>query len=79
DDLQDEAMSATDVAAPPAASLSPAAAAPTDIDSVGAVADPAWIEADELAWLDAVALAPFDPADAVDAANAANAANASLA
>ncbi|CAI8755279.1 MULTISPECIES: AAA family ATPase [Burkholderia] len=79
DDLQDEAMSATDVAAPPAASLSPAAAAPTDIDSVGAVADPAWIEADELAWLDAVELAPFDPADAVDAANAANAANASLA
>ncbi|MBR8179217.1 AAA family ATPase, partial [Burkholderia ambifaria] len=70
DDPQDEAMSAADVAAPPAASLSPAAAAPTDIDSVGASADPAWIEADELAWLDAIELAPFDPADAADAANA---------
>ncbi|MBR8129536.1 AAA family ATPase [Burkholderia ambifaria] len=69
DDLQDEAMSATDVA-PPAASLPPAAPAPTDIDS--AAADPAWIEADELTWLDAVELAPFDPADAADAANAAD-------
>ncbi|WP_342612418.1 AAA family ATPase [Burkholderia ambifaria] len=79
DDPQDEAMSAADVV-PPAASLLPAALAPTDISS--ASHDPAWIEADELAWLDAVELAPFDPADAVDAAsaaNAANAANASLA
>ncbi|MFP3505467.1 AAA family ATPase [Burkholderia sp. SIMBA_062] len=66
DDPQDEAMSATDVA-PPAASLPPAAPAPTDIDS--AAADPAWIEADELAWLDAVELAPFDPADAANAAD----------
>ncbi|WP_175698584.1 AAA family ATPase [Burkholderia ambifaria] len=68
DDLQDEAMSATDVA-PSAVSLPPAAPAPTDIDSVGAAADPAWIEADELAWLDAVELAPFDPADAANAAD----------
>jgi len=63
-------MSSADVAPPLASSLSRAAAAPTDIDSVGASADPAWIEADELAWLDAIELAPFDPADAADAANA---------
>ncbi|NHL65886.1 AAA family ATPase [Burkholderia ambifaria] len=68
DDLQDEAMSATDVA-PSAVSLPPAAPGLTDIDSVGAAADPAWIEADELAWLDAVELAPFDPADVVNAAD----------
>ncbi|MBY4767744.1 AAA family ATPase [Burkholderia ambifaria] len=60
DDPQDEAMSAVDVASP-AASSPPAALAPADISS--ASADPAWIEADELAWLDAVELAPFDPAD----------------
>ncbi|MFL6667821.1 MAG: AAA family ATPase [Burkholderia ambifaria] len=60
DDPQDEAMSAADVASP-AASSPPAALAPADISS--ASADPAWIEADELAWLDAVELAPFDPAD----------------
>ncbi|WP_175713964.1 AAA family ATPase [Burkholderia ambifaria] len=78
DDLQDEAMSATDVA-PPVASLPVAAPGPTDIDSISASADPAWIEADDLAWLDSIELPPFDPADAADAANAANAANASLA
>nr|WP_057927836.1 AAA family ATPase [Burkholderia ambifaria] len=63
DDPQDEAASAADVA-PPAASLPPAAPAPTGIDSASAAADPAWIEAGELAWLDAVELVPFGPADA---------------
>ncbi|WP_322025318.1 AAA family ATPase [Burkholderia sp. BCC1977] len=63
DDPQDAAGSAAG-AAPPAAALSPAALAPIDTDSASASADPAWIEADELAWLDAVELAPFDPAHA---------------
>ncbi|UEP22437.1 AAA family ATPase [Burkholderia ambifaria] len=67
DDPQDEAMSVADVV-PPAASLPPEAPGLTDISS--ASADPAWIEADDLAWLDAIELAPFDPTDAANAANA---------
>ncbi|RQR26227.1 exodeoxyribonuclease V subunit alpha [Burkholderia sp. Bp9143] len=67
DDPQDEAVSPAD-AAPPAASLPPAALAPTDTESASAATDRAWIEADELAWLDAVELTPFDPANAGDSA-----------
>ncbi|ENH6342667.1 AAA family ATPase [Burkholderia vietnamiensis] len=39
------------------------------------IGDPAWIEADELAWLDAVELAPFEPGDAETAALASVAAS----
>ncbi|AFQ48687.1 AAA family ATPase [Burkholderia cepacia] len=64
DEPPDEAVASPDVA-PSAASLQPAA---TGIDAGAAGADPAWIEADELAWLDAVELAPFDAHDAGAAA-----------
>ncbi|TGN93768.1 AAA family ATPase [Burkholderia sp. USMB20] len=67
DEPQAEAVSPAD-AAPPAASLPPAALAPTDTDRTSAATDPAWIEAGELAWLDAVELTPFDPAAAGDSA-----------
>ncbi|HDR9187657.1 exodeoxyribonuclease V subunit alpha [Burkholderia vietnamiensis] len=39
------------------------------------IGDPAWIEADELAWLDAVELAPFEPGGAETAALASAAAS----
>jgi len=67
DEPQAEAVSPAD-AAPPAAALPPAALASTDTDRTSAATDPAWIEADELAWLDAVELTPFDPATAGDSA-----------
>ncbi|HKT62203.1 MAG TPA: AAA family ATPase [Burkholderia sp.] len=75
DDPQDDAASPADVASP--AALLPSAAsapAPTDIDGPSATAGPAWIEAGELAWLDAVELAPFDPSDAGNMARASAAA-----
>ncbi|MGU7815029.1 AAA family ATPase [Burkholderia sp. AW49-1] len=60
DDLQDESV-------PPADAMplvAPSSPAPTDLDSASAATDPAWIEADELTWLDAVELAPLDQAHA---------------
>ncbi|UVE65974.1 AAA family ATPase [Burkholderia pyrrocinia] len=60
DEPQDDAVAATDVAPPPSAGP-----ALTDAGDIGdASGAPAWIEADELAWLDAVELPPFDAGDA---------------
>lgn len=60
DDPQDEAVPSPD-ALPLTAPSSPA---PTDLASASAATDPAWIEADELTWLDEVELAPLDTAHA---------------
>ncbi|UXU88980.1 AAA family ATPase [Burkholderia sp. S-53] len=60
DEPQDDAVAAADVA--PSPSAGPAL---TDADDIGdAGGAPAWIEVDELAWLDAVELPPFDAGDA---------------
>ncbi|AXF20147.1 exodeoxyribonuclease V subunit alpha [Burkholderia pyrrocinia] len=59
DEPQDDAVSSADVVLPPAGP------ALTDtVDAGKASAGPAWIEVDELAWLDAVELPPFDAGDA---------------
>ncbi|RKU02103.1 exodeoxyribonuclease V subunit alpha [Burkholderia sp. Nafp2/4-1b] len=69
---QDEPVSPADVE-PPAASVQSAAPVSADTDRISAGAGPAWIEPDELAWLDAVELAPFDSADAAEPALASTA------
>ncbi|WP_175717655.1 AAA family ATPase [Burkholderia anthina] len=73
DEPQDEAVSTVDTA-PPAVSSQPADAASDDARTATGAgtggAGPAWIEPDELAWLDAIELAPFDASDAVNAARA---------
>ncbi|KML46780.1 exodeoxyribonuclease V subunit alpha [Burkholderia cepacia] len=63
DEPQHDEIAAVDTALPPAGP------ALTDVGDAGqAGGAPAWIEADELAWLDTVELPPFDAGDAVDAA-----------
>ncbi|RQV85754.1 AAA family ATPase [Burkholderia anthina] len=59
DEPQDDEASSPGIAPPPSAE-----SAPADAGAPGGTA-PAWIEADELAWLDTVELPPFDTADAV--------------
>ncbi|WP_193097974.1 AAA family ATPase [Burkholderia sp. Z1] len=59
DEPQHDEIAAVDTAPPPAGP------ALTDVGDAGqAGGAPAWIEADELAWLDAVELPPFDAGDA---------------
>ncbi|UOB56662.1 AAA family ATPase [Burkholderia pyrrocinia] len=60
DEPQDDAAAAADVA--PSPSAGPALTDAGDIGDAGNA--PAWIEVDELAWLDAVELPPFDAGDA---------------
>ncbi|MGU8083923.1 AAA family ATPase [Burkholderia pyrrocinia] len=60
DEPQDDAAAAADVASSPFAD--PALTDAGDIGDAGNA--PAWIEVDELAWLDAVELPPFDAGDA---------------
>ncbi|NTY37730.1 AAA family ATPase, partial [Burkholderia diffusa] len=60
DEPRDDAVAAADVAPPPSAG--PALTDAGDIGDVGGAS--AWIEADELAWLDGVELPPFDAGDA---------------
>ncbi|KFL51619.1 exodeoxyribonuclease V subunit alpha [Burkholderia pyrrocinia] len=60
DEPQDDAAAAADVA--PSPSAGPALTDASDIGDAGNA--PAWIEVDELAWLDAVELPPFDAGDA---------------
>jgi len=60
DEPQDDAVAAADVA--PSPSAGPASTDAGDIGDAGNA--PAWIEADELAWLDAVELPSFDAGDA---------------
>ncbi|PFH26582.1 AAA family ATPase [Burkholderia sp. JKS000303] len=73
DEPQDDAVSPTD-AAQPAASSQPADVASSDTrsatDARASGPGPAWIEPDELAWLDAIELAPFEAGEAADAARA---------
>ncbi|WP_367189431.1 AAA family ATPase [Burkholderia sp. Ed8] len=60
DEPQDDEVSSAEIVSPP-----PAVPAPADIGgTVTAGETPAWIEVDELAWLDAVELPPFDAGDA---------------
>ncbi|WP_175687839.1 AAA family ATPase [Burkholderia anthina] len=65
DEPQDDAVSAL---SQPADGASSATRTTTDARASGA--GPAWIEPDELGWLDAIELAPFDAGDATDAARA---------
>ncbi|MDR0241171.1 MAG: AAA family ATPase [Burkholderia sp.] len=59
DELQDDEVSSAALASP-----LPAAPTPADIGAAATTGNtPAWIEADELAWLDAVELPPFDAGD----------------
>ncbi|KAG8151578.1 AAA family ATPase [Burkholderia catarinensis] len=59
DEPQDDEMSSTDVAPPSAAG--PVSTNAADAGVAGEAGDaPAWIEVDELAWLDTVELPPFD-------------------
>ncbi|MCU9958498.1 AAA family ATPase, partial [Burkholderia sp. BKH01] len=60
DEPRDDAVAAADVAPPPSAG--PALTDAGDTGDAGGAS--AWIEADELAWLDAVELPPFDAGDA---------------
>lgn len=63
DEPQDDAVAAADVA--PSPSARPALTDPGEIGEFGNAGNaPAWIEVDELAWLDAVELPPFDAGDA---------------
>ncbi|WP_175871227.1 AAA family ATPase [Burkholderia sp. BCC0397] len=57
DEPQDDEVSSTDIAPSPRAESAPIDGGPSDNA-------PAWIEADELAWLDTVELPPFDAGDA---------------
>ncbi|MBJ9965773.1 AAA family ATPase [Burkholderia seminalis] len=60
DDPQDDEVPSAAIVSPP-----PAVPAPADIGGTVAAGDtPAWIEADELTWLDTVELSPFDAGDA---------------
>ncbi|WP_175044931.1 AAA family ATPase [Burkholderia lata] len=60
DEPQDDEVSPTDVVP-----LSAAGPVPTEADEAGEAGEAlAWIEVDELAWLDAVELPPFDAGDA---------------
>ncbi|AWV00754.1 exodeoxyribonuclease V subunit alpha [Burkholderia sp. JP2-270] len=60
DEPQDDAVAAANVA--PSSSAGPALTDTGDIGNAGNAS--AWIEVDELAWLDAVELPPFDAGDA---------------
>ncbi|WP_338639183.1 AAA family ATPase [Burkholderia pyrrocinia] len=63
DEPQDDAITAADVASSPSAG--PALTDAGDIGDIGDAGNTsAWIEVDELAWLDAVELPPFDAGDA---------------
>lgn len=66
DEPQDDAVAAPDVA--PLPSAGPVLTDAGDIGDIGdAGGAPAWIEVDELRWLDAVELPPFDAGDAAPA------------
>ncbi|MCA8286710.1 AAA family ATPase [Burkholderia vietnamiensis] len=71
DDAPQAEADVPDPAVPSAASAPPGGPTATERP----IGDPAWIEADELAWLDAVELAPFEPGDAETAALASAAAS----
>ena len=63
DEPQEDEVSPTSVAPPPVAGPVPTEAGePGEAGAAGEA--PAWIEVDELAWLDAVELPPFDAGDA---------------
>ncbi|WP_175015130.1 AAA family ATPase [Burkholderia lata] len=61
DEPQDDEVSSTSVAPLPAAPVPTETGEPGEASEAGEA--PAWIEVDELAWLDAVELPPFDAGD----------------